>query len=71
MALTVIRTVRPSPEWQDTLIRLRQGQRVVIDTEEVWSPDMRNQTVWCGADWGVQPPRGGGVPAARGQTSAC
>ena len=50
MALTVIRTVRPSPEWQDTLIRLRRGQRVVIDTEEVWSPDMRNQIVWCGAD---------------------
>ena len=50
MALTIIRTVRPSSEWQDSLIRLRQGQRVVIDTEEVWSPDMRNQIVWCGAD---------------------
>ena len=50
MALSIIRTVRPSPEWQDTLIRVRQGQRVVIDTEEVWSPDMRNQIVWCGAD---------------------
>lgn len=50
MALTIIRTVRPSPEWQDTLIRIHNGQRVVIDTEEVWSPDMRNQIVWCGAD---------------------
>ena len=50
MALTVVRTVRPSPQWQDTLIRIRKGQRVVIDAEEVWSPDMRNQIVWCGAD---------------------
>ena len=50
MALTIIRTVRPSPQWQDSLIRVRRGQRVVIDTEEVWSPDMRNQIVWCGAD---------------------
>ena len=50
MALTIGRTVRPSTEWQDTLIRVRVGQRVVIDTEEVWSPDMRNQIVWCGAD---------------------
>ena len=50
MAVTVARTVRSSPEWQDTLIRIRARQRVVIDTEEVWSPDMRNQIVWCGAD---------------------
>ncbi len=50
MALTISRTVRPSSEWQDTLIRVRKDQRVVIDTEEVWSPDMRNQIVWCGAD---------------------
>ena len=50
MSLTIIRTVRPSPEWQDTLIRLHKGQRVVVDTEDVWSPDMRNQIVWCGAD---------------------
>ena len=50
MALTISRTVRPSSEWQDTLIRVRKDQRVVIDTEDVWSPDMRNQIVWCGAD---------------------
>ena len=50
MALTILRTVRPSPSWQDTLIRLRPGQRVVIDAEDVWSPDMRDQIVWCGAD---------------------
>ena len=35
MAVTIARTVRPSPEWQDTLIRIRTGQRVVIDTEDV------------------------------------
>ncbi|MCC7261742.1 MAG: hypothetical protein IT369_04375 [Candidatus Latescibacteria bacterium] len=50
MAVTILRTVRPSPQWQDTLIRLQAGQRVVIDTEETWSPDMQNQIVWCGAD---------------------
>jgi hypothetical protein len=50
VAVTIMRTVRPSPQWQDTLIRLRAGQRVVIDVEGVWSPDMRDQIVWCGAD---------------------
>ena len=50
MALTIQRTVRPSPTWQDTLIFITAGQRVVFDVEEVWSPDMRDQIVWCGAD---------------------
>ena len=50
MAVTISRTVRPSPSWQDSLIRVSAGQRLVIDAEEVWSPDMRNQIVWCGAD---------------------
>jgi len=50
MALTILRTVRPSPTWQDTLIIIEQGQRVVFDVEECWSPDMRDQIVWCGAD---------------------
>ena len=50
MAVTIMRPVRPSPQWQDTLIRLHPGQRVVIDVEGVWSPDMRDQIVWCGAD---------------------
>ena len=50
MALTILRTVRPSPTWQDTLIIVRKGQRVVFDVEETWSPDMRDQIAWCGAD---------------------
>ncbi len=50
MAITIMRTVRPSPQWQDSLIRIENDQRVVIDVEETWSPDMRNQIVWCGAD---------------------
>jgi hypothetical protein len=50
MAVTILRAVRPSPQWQDTLIRVKQGQRLVLDTEETWSPDMRDQIVWCGAD---------------------
>ena len=45
-----MRTVRPSPQWQDSLIRLESGQRVVVDAEETWSPDMCNQIAWCGAD---------------------
>ncbi|MEW6750261.1 MAG: hypothetical protein AB1505_04705 [Candidatus Latescibacterota bacterium] len=50
MPVTVMRAVRPSPQWQDTLIRLRRGERVVVDVEGTWSPDMRDQVVWCGAD---------------------
>ena len=60
MAVTILRTIRPSPEWQDSLIRVTQGQRIVIDTEEVWSPDMRNQIVWCGADGVYNLPAGAG-----------
>ncbi len=50
MALTILRTVRPSTTWQDTLIVIKEGQRVVFDVEETWSPDMRDQIAWCGAD---------------------
>jgi hypothetical protein len=50
MALTILRTVRPSTTWQDTLIVVKKKQRVVFDAEETWSPDMRNQIAWCGAD---------------------
>lgn len=50
MALTLSRTIRPTPSWQDSLIRVGLGQRVVIDAEDVWSPDMRDQIAWCGAD---------------------
>ena len=50
MALTILRTVRPSTTWQDTLIVIKEGQRVVFDVEETWSPDMRDQVAWCGAD---------------------
>lgn len=53
-----MRSVRPSPQWQDTLIRLRRGNRVVVDVEGVWSPDMRNQIVWCGADGVYRHPAG-------------
>ena len=55
-----MRTVRPSPQWQDSLIRLENGQRVVIDAEETWSPDMRNQIAWCGADGLYNLPAGEG-----------
>ena len=58
MAVTILRPVRPSPQWQDTLIRLRPGQRVVLDVEGTWSPDMRDQIVWCGADGVYRVPAG-------------
>ena len=60
MAVTIMRTVRPSPQWQDTLVRLCAGQRVVVDVEGVWSPDMRDQIVWCGADGIYRLPAGEG-----------
>ncbi len=60
MALTILRTVRPSPTWQDTLITIKEGQRVVFDVEECWSPDMRDQIAWCGADGVYKHPAGEG-----------
>ena len=60
MALTILRTVRPSTTWQDTLIGVKKEQRVVFDAEETWSPDMRNQIAWCGADGIYEHPAGDG-----------
>ncbi len=50
MALTVIRTARPSPVWQESYVRVKRGQRLIIDAEGAWSPDLQNRTGWCGAD---------------------
>lgn len=50
MALTVLRTVRPSPKWQETYVRVQKGYRVVIEAEGLWSPDLRNTIGWCGPD---------------------
>jgi hypothetical protein len=55
-----MRTVRPSPQWQDTLIRIEPDQRIVMDAYETWSPDMRNQEAWCGADGIYNKPAGEG-----------
>jgi hypothetical protein len=60
MALTILRTVRPSTTWQDTLIVVKKDQRVVFDVEQTWSPDMRNQIAWCGADGIYEHPAGDG-----------
>jgi hypothetical protein len=60
MALTISRTVRPSTTWQDTLILVKKGQRVVFDADETWSPDMRDQIAWCGADGIYRHPAGEG-----------
>lgn len=50
MALTFIHTARPSPVWQETYVRVKKGQRLVIDAQGAWSPDTRNRICWCGAD---------------------
>ena len=60
MAVTIMRTIRPSPQWQDSLIRVKSGQRIVVDAEETWSPDMRDQIAWCGADGLYKFPAGQG-----------
>ena len=60
MALTILRTVRPSTTWQDTLIVVKKKQRVVFDAAETWSPDMRNQIAWRGADGSYEHPAGDG-----------
>lgn len=60
MAVTIMRTIRPSPQWQDSLIRVTSGQRIVVDAEETWSPDMRDQIAWCGADGLYKFPAGQG-----------
>lgn len=60
MAVTIMRTIRPSPQWQDSLIRVKREQRIVVDAEETWSPDMRDQIAWCGADGLYKFPAGQG-----------
>jgi hypothetical protein len=41
---------RPSSQWQETYVRVKAGQRLVVDAEGAWSPDLRNRTGWCGGD---------------------
>ncbi|MBQ36778.1 MAG: hypothetical protein CME04_10340 [Gemmatimonadaceae bacterium] len=52
--------MRPSTTWQDSLILIGENQRVVFDVEETWSPDMRDQIAWCGADGIYRHPAGEG-----------
>ena len=60
MALTVIRTARPSPVWQESYVHVKKGQRLVIDADGAWSPDLQNRTGWCGADGVPKTPAGDG-----------
>ncbi len=60
MALTVIRTARPSPVWQESYVRVQKGQRLIIDADGAWSPDLQNRTGWCGADGVPKTPAGDG-----------
>lgn len=60
MALTVIRTARPSPVWQESYVNVKKGQRLVIDADGAWSPDLKNRTSWCGADGVPKTPAGDG-----------
>ena len=58
MALSVVRTARPSPVWQESYVRVKKGQRLVIDADGAWSPDLQNRTGWCGADGVAKTPSG-------------
>ena len=60
MALTVIRTARPSPVWQESYVNVKKGQRLVIDADGAWSPDLQNRTGWCGAEGVPKTPAGDG-----------
>lgn len=60
MPLTVIRMARPSPQWQETYVRVKAGQRLVVDAEGAWSPDLRNRIGWCGGDGMPNTPAGEG-----------
>ena len=31
-------------------MRVKKGQRLVIDAEGAWSPDLQNRIGWCGGD---------------------
>lgn len=50
MSLTVVRMARPSRDWQESYVRVKKGQRLVVDAEGAWSPDFGNRTGWCGGD---------------------
>ena len=58
MPLTVMRMARPSTKWQETYVRVKKGQRLVVDAEGAWSPDLRDRIGWCGGD-GVPNMQGG------------
>ncbi|GIX07923.1 MAG: hypothetical protein KatS3mg115_2326 [Candidatus Poribacteria bacterium] len=60
MPLTVIRMARPSPTWQESYVRVKPGQRLVVDAEGAWSPDLRNRIGWCGGDGVPNLPAGEG-----------
>ena len=50
MAVTLSKQVRPNAKLQEMYINIEQGQRVIIQTEGLWSPDLRNTIDWCGAN---------------------
>jgi len=50
MAVTFVKTVRPTPKWQEMYILARQGRRLILEANGTWSPDLRNTIGWCGPD---------------------
>ncbi len=54
MPLTISKTVRPNAVWQEMYLQISKDQRVIINADGLWSPEMRPATIaWCGAD-GIQ-----------------
>jgi len=51
MPLTISKTIRPNANWQEMYLQVKEGQRVIITAEGLWSPESRPATiVWCGPD---------------------
>ena len=50
MAVTLLKTVRPTPKWQEMYVVARKGRRLILEANGTWSPDLRNTTGWCGPE---------------------
>ena len=51
MPLTITKSVRPNATWQEMYLQAGKGQRIIVASDGLWSPEMRPATiVWCGPD---------------------
>ena len=51
MSVTITKGVRPNATWQEMYLQIQKGQRVLIASEGLWSPEIHPATIlWCGPD---------------------